>query len=159
MNTAYIATAVAIRDLKCFSLETIGDRILLQKKVYLAQDKGLPLGYGYSWYIHGPYSSDLTNVAYQVIPEGEAAIENMSLKARYSTIINNVNELENIITDGNLQIGVVEWYELICSVAYWYKHGYNEDENLIKKMREKKPQFSKELVEQGIKAYMDFRNN
>lgn len=159
MNTAYIATAVAIRDLKCFSLETIGDRILLQKKVYLAQENGLPLGYGYSWYIHGPYSSDLTHVAYQVIPEGETAIEGMSLKAHYSAIIDGVNNLENIIANDNLQIGVVEWYELICSVAYWYKHGYTEDEELIKKMREKKPQFSEELVKRGIEAYMNFRNN
>ena len=53
MNNSQIATAVAIRDLNCYSLETIDDRILLQKKIYLAQDIGLPLGYGYSWYIHG----------------------------------------------------------------------------------------------------------
>lgn len=46
MNNSHIATAIAIRDLHCFTLETLNDRILLQKKVYLAQDIGLPLGYG-----------------------------------------------------------------------------------------------------------------
>ena len=32
MNNSHIATAVALRDLNCFTLETINDRILLQKK-------------------------------------------------------------------------------------------------------------------------------
>ena len=85
MNNSQIATAVAIRDLNCYSLETIDDRILLQKKIYLAQDIGLPLGYGYSWYIHGPYSPDLTAAAYQIIPEEITAIENHSFREPYGS--------------------------------------------------------------------------
>ena len=56
MNTSQIATAIALRDLQCSSLETIDDRILLHKKIYIAHGIGLPLGYGYTWNIHGLYS-------------------------------------------------------------------------------------------------------
>ena len=102
MNKSQIATAVALRDLKCYSLDNIDERILLQKKIFLAQDIGLPLGYGYNWYIHGPYSTDLTAVAYQVIPEGYSSLENKCFKEKYSEMIRKVNELESKISKYSL---------------------------------------------------------
>lgn len=156
MNNSHIATAVALRDLKCFTLETINDRILLQKKVYLAQDIGLPLGYGYSWYIHGPYSTDLTAVAYQIIPEGDTSIENHSLKEPYAAMIKKVNLLENIIYEKKLGIGVVQWYELIASIAYWYKRGYNTEDKIIKIIHATKPQFTEEQTKIGYSTYIGF---
>lgn len=157
MNNSHIATAIAIRDLHCFTLESINDRILLQKKVYLAQDIGLPLGYGYSWYIHGPYSTDLTAVAYQIIPEGDTAIENHSLKEPYASMITKVNSLENAIDDKNLTISVVQWYELIASIAYWYKRGYSTEEKAVEKIRATKPQFTEEQIKAGYSTYVAFK--
>lgn len=157
MNNSHIATAVAIRDLNCFSLETINDRILLQKKIYLAQDIGLPLGYGYSWYIHGPYSTDLTAVAYQIVPEGKTAIENKALKEPYASMIRKVNALENTLDRQNLQISVVQWYELIASIAYWYKRGFNTEEGAVDKIRLTKPQFAEEQIKVGYSAYVAFK--
>ena len=157
MNNSYIATAVAIRDLHCYSLETIGDRILLQKKIYLAQDIGLPLGYGYSWYIHGPYSTDLATVAYQVVPEGNTAIENHSLKEPYASMVAKVNSLEKNIDKEDLKISVVQWYELIASIAYWYKRGYDTESMTIEKIRSTKPQFTEEQIKAGYSTYVAFK--
>lgn len=157
MNNSYIATAVAIRDLNCYSLETINDRILLQKKIYLAQDIGLPLGYGYSWYIHGPYSTDLTAVAYQIIPEGKTSIENNTLKEPYAKIIDRVNLLEDIIGEQNLKISVVQWYELIASIAYWYNCGYKTQQAATEKIHETKPQFTEDQIQAGYSAYVAFK--
>ena len=157
MNNSHIATAIAIRDLNCFALESINDRILFQKKVYLAQDIGLPLGYGYSWYIHGPYSTDLTAVAYQIIPEGDTAIENHSLKEPYASMITRVNFLENVINDQNLTISVVQWYELIASIAYWYKRGYDTEEKAVEKIHATKPQFTEEQIKAGYSTYVAFK--
>ena len=157
MNNSHIATAVAMRDLNCYSLETINDRILLQKKVYLAQDIGLPLGYGYSWYIHGPYSTDLTAVAYQIIPEGKTTIEKKSLKEPYASMITKVNDLECILEQQELQISAVQWYELIASIAYWYKRGYNTENKAVEKIRSTKPQFSEEQIKAGYSTYVAFK--
>lgn len=158
MNNSQIATAVVIRDLHCYSLETISDRILLQKKVFLAQDIGLPLGYGYSWYIHGPYSTDLTAVAYQIIPEGTDAIENNKLKEPYASMIERVNALETAISLQNYQISVVQWYELIASIAYWYKRGNTTEAKAVEKIRLTKPQFSEEQIKSAYRIYSTFKS-
>ena len=49
-----------------FNIETLNDRIRLQKIVYLLQRCGLNLGYRYSWYTYGPYSRELTSVYYDL---------------------------------------------------------------------------------------------
>jgi uncharacterized protein YwgA len=42
------------------------ERMLNQKSVYLLSELGMTnLLYGFSWYIHGPYCSELTNEVYQ----------------------------------------------------------------------------------------------
>lgn len=117
----------------------------------------MPLGYGYSWYIHGPYSTDLTAVAYQIIPEGDAAIENHSLKEPYASMITKVNSLENAIDEQNLTIGVVQWYELIASIAYWYKRGYSTEEKAVEKIQITKPQFTEEQIKAGYFTYVAFK--
>lgn len=159
MNKSYIATAIAIRDLKCYSLNTINDRILLQKKIYLAQEAGVPLGYGYSWYIHGPYSPDLTAVAYQIIPEGDTSIEEMHFKEPYASMLEKVNRLESVIGEENLELSIVQWYELVASIAYWYKRGIVEKKKSISKIRETKPQFSEGQISIGYDAYIDFNKS
>lgn len=153
MKNSNIATAIALRDLHCDSLDTIDDRILLQKKVYLAQDLGLPLGYGFCWYIHGPYSSDLTDVAYQIIPEGFDAIEHGSYKKPYADIIASVNGFERHKSECTTQINTVQWYELLASIAYWYKHGYQSKDAIITKIAKTKPQFTQDQACTAYSAY------
>ena len=48
------------------------DRLILQKTIYLARAAGIDLGYGYSWYLRGPYSSDLTQDAFSLAAPGTA---------------------------------------------------------------------------------------
>ncbi len=158
MNNSQIATAVTLRDLKCYSIDTISDRILLQKKVYLVQDIGMPLGYGYSWYIHGPYSTDLTAVAYQIVPEGFEAIEGKRLKEPFSRMVEDVNSLENEIDSHNLKIGIVPWYELIASIAYWYKR-CQDKQKTFEKIKITKPQFSDEQVKAAYDTYSKLKQS
>lgn len=157
MNRSQIATAIALRDLKCGSIETINDRILLQKKVFLAQDIGLPLGYGYGWYIHGPYSTDLTAAAYQLIPEGFDSIEKNTLKEPYATMVSKVNALENEIARRELQISTVQWYELLASIAYWKKRGHDIEDKIVSQIKQTKPQFSEEQIRAAYASYLSFK--
>lgn len=158
MNNSHIATAIAIRDLNCYSLETMNNRILLQKKIYLAQDIGIPLGYGYSWYIHGPYSTDLTAVAYQIIPEGNESIENKNFREPYASMIKKVNNLENDIERKGLKISAVQWYELLASLAYWIKRESRTNEDAIQRIKETKPQFSEEQIKAAFDSYKAFKS-
>ncbi len=48
------------------NLGSFAQRLLLQKRVFLASMFGINLGFGHSWYIRGPYSPTLTRDAYAI---------------------------------------------------------------------------------------------
>jgi len=60
--------AGVLKRIGSFGLGSFEERLLLQKRIYLLQAFRLYLGYKFSWYIHGPYSPDLTRDAYQIEP-------------------------------------------------------------------------------------------
>jgi len=45
---------------KSVRMSTFMDRLKLQKLVYILHSEGMDLGYDFTWYIYGPYSSTLT---------------------------------------------------------------------------------------------------
>lgn len=51
---------------KRFNIDTLEERIEIQKLVYLAQTYGFDFNYRFSWYFHGPYCSSLSDVVYRV---------------------------------------------------------------------------------------------
>lgn len=157
MNITSIATAIAIREMGCEKIDTIEDRILLQKKVYIAQELGLPLGYGYSWYIHGPYSPDLTTAIYQIVPEGFESISEHNFKPQYADIISKVNLLDSYRNSLGLKLTTVQWYELLASLLYWSKENPNK-RYIVDKLKESKPQFSLEEVNSAYYIYEKFHN-
>jgi len=42
------------------------NRLKYQKLIYLVQNSGLSLGYGYNWYVRGPYSPSLTQDLFEI---------------------------------------------------------------------------------------------
>ncbi|MDR2869263.1 MAG: hypothetical protein LBV04_02325, partial [Deferribacteraceae bacterium] len=61
MERKLIGTALAIEYMRCNSMDSMEQRILVQKKVYLAQAFGISFNYSYNWYLRGPYSKKLTS--------------------------------------------------------------------------------------------------
>lgn len=63
------AKAILYMVAKEFGLkrDSFGERLRLQKTVYLLQGFGMQLGYGFGWYRYGPYSQDLVSDAYTVL--------------------------------------------------------------------------------------------
>lgn len=55
-----------LKRIGSFNLCTFKGRLVLQKTIYLLQSYGLNLGYNFSWYIHGPYSTQLTKDAFRL---------------------------------------------------------------------------------------------
>ena len=155
MNSAYYTTAIALRDLECDSLKSLDDRILLQKKIYLAQDFGLPLGYGFGWYIHGPYSPDLTQAAFTIIPEGFDAVQERRFTPKYQGIVSCVNSLEAEAERRCVRLAPVAWYELLASVAYWTQRGVTTEKDMVDTLRKYKPQFDEGEVYAAYKAYQE----
>ncbi len=65
MNSARIALKLALDAVDIpIRLDTFSHRLQLQKKIYLVQVSGLDLGYRFSWYLRGPYSTGLAADAF-----------------------------------------------------------------------------------------------
>jgi len=64
-------------------MSTFEGRLKLQKTVYLLQSFGVYLGYGFTWYMRGPYLTRLTKdgfalqTIYKQVPEGTFAEKNV----------------------------------------------------------------------------------
>ncbi len=125
------------------SLETISDRIKIQKLVYLAEVFGLDTGFTFTWYVRGPYSPGLTKVMFDSA-NGKASglAEDKDLK--------KIEMMKKFLKD---DINSSEKLELIASLHYVLsvanKTGAAEYEALDL-FYDEKPQFS----EKQVKMYL-----
>src|SRR5437867_4536451 len=119
------------------------NRITIQKLVYLLREYDQELKFGYYWYIHGPYSTQLTRVLFdEEDSTSPQDLNKFELRA--------VNEVRNFLTD---DLYKVDSLELIVSLIYLMKHGRERDLNTKKDMIEflqaEKPQFSLDEIERA----------
>lgn len=140
MREDIIATGVVMSKLNCFNLDSLSNRILLQKKFYLLQRSGINLGFQYNWYVHGPYSPDLTSAAYECMSEGKEAFQDFQLHGDVTKIIDKINNLINLKSSN--KIDETSWYELLASYIYLRKE--NDVETAKNKLVSAKPKFSLE---------------
>ena len=148
MNKEQIALAVSLQALNCFNLDSLRNRILLQKKVYLAQLLGLGLGYRFSWYIHGPYSPDLAAVAYETIPTGVDSFIEYNLTDEAKGVTERVNNLKDELfaIDSSFKDDEPSAYELLASVAYLKKNRRLDVTEIKKQLQIEKPRFSADQI-------------
>lgn len=139
MNKFDIANGLIFKALE-LNIDSLDNRIIAQKKIFLLQELGVKLGYSYNWYLHGPYSPDLTSYLYDNLEifyngfdfNGYACTE------KVNEDINKVNELGNNIPK---EFDRVSWYELLASLLYLYKRDGLRDKKLFKTLTVYKPQY------------------
>lgn len=152
MSNAYTITAIALRDLKCFSIETESEKALLQSKVFLAQSLGLKLDYEFSLWINMIISKDLIvaikehNLLFGIAEDGV-------FKEEYFAIINRVNDMEDFFK-AEIELSVVQWYQLLAIITYKFE---TEDEELIFKELQETKCYNSEQIRKGIRLYKEFK--
>ena len=100
-------------------IETIDQRVTLQKAVYLAQAAGVPLRYRYNWYVMGPYSPDLTRDYYALHEQPQGSLESgksMVLREPFASTIAGLRPAMGV--PSGVQLTQSEWLELLASVHY-----------------------------------------
>lgn len=148
MTKDNILLGLVLKQLDCFSLDSFKDRLLIQKKIYFAQRFGLPLGYHFSWYMRGPYSTGLTNGAYDVIPEGDKVIAGYTLSEPAGTILRRVLQLGEHPNKVKAGLEDEQWFELLASIDYlrqtsaWITDKSNN--GVFTLLHEAKPQFTRQ---------------
>jgi len=126
------------------SLDTISDRIKVQKLVYLAEVFGMNTGFSFTWYTHGPYSPGLTKVMF------DGANGRTSNLASTSKDIKKIDAMKKFLGD---DINSSEKLELIASLHYVFsvaEKANTSDREALDVFYDEKPHFT----ETQVKKYL-----
>ena len=148
MDRVDIAKGLLLKELNC-SMDTLDDRIIIQKKFYMLQEMGIDFGYSFIWNVYGPYSSGLTTYIYKLYDfKDEEALNSCRLTGDSREKCRVINELAN---DEKLGLSARPLYELLGSLLFWKKNA-NIDESvtdICKKVNKYKPQFPMDICKVG----------
>lgn len=118
------------------TIETLTDRIRVQKAVYLAQLSGVDLGYRFGWYVHGPYSPQLTK-DYFALASSNAEASSGALRPDLVTKLEDVKGLFSV--PNGVDLLDHEWIELVASVDYLQRVSGLAQEAARERIQDAKP--------------------
>lgn len=152
MNNIDVANGMIFQKLK-ISKDSLDDRLICQKKMYLLQSLGTDLGYKFDWYVRGPYSPSLTNYVYNnldVLSSNDFEKYKLSESAE-----KNVSVVNSLVGYKKADLGEVSWYELLASLLYIIKNreSWKVDDNdlsLFSALVKFKPQYNNEQCEYAL---------
>lgn len=130
-------------------METFSERKQVQKLAYLL-DKvfGLGFNFSYNWYLHGPYSPEVTEKIFGVIEGREAVCSDPNVLLEED--IRKIKQLKSFL--GN-DVNSSDKLELLVSVHFLMQ--YLKDpriviEDIIAFLKAKKPYFTNEEISDAI---------
>jgi uncharacterized protein YwgA len=129
-------------------METFPDRLRLQKIVWLMQKFGVRLGFTYSWYLHGPYSPELTRNLYEIVQSGILPYESIGDR--------DLARIESLRKVLGADITSCDKLELLASIDF-LKHNVRSisKEDAEHFLKETKPYFSDQLVQECWQRSLD----
>ena len=104
------------------------ERLILQKTIYLLEESGMQLGYGFGWYKYGPYSQDLVQDAYSVLYSNEEHYKTATSEWKFSP--ESDIAFKGFKATFNDILGNAEMLELVASIHFIktrWKHDINKD--------------------------------
>ena len=120
MDTKLVVLKLFLEELGIpTSIQTLDDRVRVQKAVYLGQLSGADLGYRFSWYLKGPYSPPLTKDYYGLaegVEVGERDFEGKELKQPIRKKLQKIKPVLDV--PQGLHLTPEDWLELISSYHY-----------------------------------------
>jgi uncharacterized protein YwgA len=133
-----------IKRIDNFDMDTFKGRLILQKRVYFLQTFGVYLGYNFSWYIYGPYSSELADDGYKLtacykdIPQ--AVFANAEIEKGFEAFLSFLGDKKND----------AEWLELLASI-HFLKRLYTKESKtqILERVRKKQEYFNEKMCENG----------
>lgn len=129
------------------SIDTVDDRLVVQKAVYLAQT-AVPLGYSYGWYLRGPYSPRLAQDYYMYAQSNRANDINTELKETVKALLRPVKNLIKAKPD---HTSLTHWLELLASLHYLRVQRKKSRDEAIDQITATKPHLTS-LVDNGSEA-------
>jgi len=115
MDRRQISLVLVMRALDVpLRVDQFDDRLVVQKAVYLAQARGVDLGYFFRWHLRGPYCRALTSDAYTISLENEDEAVRWVLNEESKTALRELRDLLPSAED----LPRARWLELLASIHY-----------------------------------------
>lgn len=111
-----------------FAIDSLDDRLRLQKAVYLGQLFDVDLGYRYSWYVKGPYSPSLTQDYFKLKEERGSDSTVHALRADVRANLATAKAF--LVKPDDIPLAKPQWYELLASIHYLYKFSGKNSESV-----------------------------
>jgi len=141
-----------------WALDTFPQRIVVQKAIFLAQERGAHLGYFYSWYLRGPYSSAVAHDLFSALahPDLDSSLRSWRLDPETESLLTGLRPLltppsELSFTDQ------AKWLELLASMRFLQRRlgGPTEPQDLCKRLEQQGKSFAVEDIALASKALCD----
>ena len=150
MRDRLIDLKLCLDEIGGLQVSTPEDRIGMQKKIYLLQETGrVNLGYGFKWFIKGPYSSGLTEDMSDLWLREEWVIEDAAKCELKDEVLEKINYIKPLLEIENLdeQLKKHEWSVLLASIHFLKNKVCKSDEEELKEtIREQFPQYTNKQV-------------
>jgi hypothetical protein len=126
-------------------MESFSERKRVQKMVYLL-DKTVEMNFNfpYNWYLHGPYSPQVTKIIYNVVEGHQKVASDPAILSA-----NDYDKIKRLKCFLGKDIDSIDELELLVSVHYLLNcSGYSgpNKKGIVEFMREKKPYFTESQV-------------
>ncbi len=143
--------ATVLKKIGSFDLLSFKGRLLFQKRIYLLKALGLPLGYSFSWYIHGPYSPRLTRDGFELVAIMEKQRDEPLSQREEQIIANFVSWVGTRYEDE-------KWLELVSSIHFLKNRvpGMSKD-SIKEKLFAKMPSITEKVFNEAWKNLKDAR--
>jgi len=130
-------------------MDTFAERKKLQKLVYLL-DKvfGMNFKFSYNWYLHGPYSPDVTTILFNVIEGRQVARSDP--KVLSGEDLRRIDRLKSFLGD---DLDSNDKLELLVSLHFlmqYLKDPRATQEDVVAFLKAKKPYFTDEEIFEAI---------
>lgn len=150
MSEMLIEVGLCARNLELdMSMSNFDKRLDVQKKFYLMQVFGVDLGFQYKWYLRGPYCTELTKAAYELL---RTNIEIDEYEFSDETVQQNIQQCnEWIQTTKPIEMENLDWEELLASLHFIQHNAYmNVEKNkqsVCNELKQRKSWYSSKDIE------------
>ena len=122
-------------------------RLIIQKVIYLLKRGGISTEFGYSLYVRGPYSPELTKCIY----DNQNKVENLQTSEQLTKHESKIiQEFKQVI---GINVGILE---VAATYAYFVSEQHQDPLTALKNVRAFKPFFSEAQMAVGISKAKEF---
>ena len=138
-------------------MSTFAERKKVQKLTYLL-DKifGMNFKFSYNWYLHGPYSPEVTTTIFDVIERGQ--IVHINPKVLLAEDLRKIDQLKSFLGD---DLDSNDKLELLVSLHFlmqYLKDPKITQEDIIAFLKAKKPYFTDEEIFEALDRLRTLEN-